>query len=69
MADQLERNDGYQASVGGLAIGSDTDAQVEATRAAAYSGGNTEITLRVHQALWPNLQADTIVKAVRARYA
>ena len=35
-------------------------AQVEATRAAAYSGGNTEITLRVHQALWPNLQAGTM---------
>ena len=33
VADQLERNDGYRASVGGLAIGSDTDAQIEATRA------------------------------------
>jgi len=34
VADQLERNDGYVAGAGGLAIGSDTDEQIEATRAA-----------------------------------
>jgi len=33
VADQLERNDGYRAGIGGLAIGSDTDAQVDAIRA------------------------------------
>jgi hypothetical protein len=33
VADQLERTGGSIAGVGGLAIGSDTDAQVEATRA------------------------------------
>jgi hypothetical protein len=33
VADQLERTGGAVAGVGGLAIGSDTDAQVEATRA------------------------------------
>ena len=31
--DQLERNDGYRAGVGGLAIGSDTDDQLESIRA------------------------------------
>jgi len=33
VTDQLERNDGYRAGIGGLAIGSDTDAQVDAIRA------------------------------------
>jgi len=33
VADQLERNAGYRASVGGLAVGSDSDDQIEATRA------------------------------------
>jgi hypothetical protein len=33
VSDQLERGDGYRAGASGLAIGSDTDAQIEATRA------------------------------------
>jgi hypothetical protein len=32
VADQLERNDGYRAGVGGLAIGADTDEQLAQTR-------------------------------------
>ena len=50
VADQLERNDGYRASVGGLAIGSDTDAQVEATRAeyvAKYGEDNADYLMEV----------------------
>ncbi len=50
VADQLERNDGYQAGVGGLAIGSDTDAQVEATRAeyvAKYGEDNADYLMEV----------------------
>jgi hypothetical protein len=50
VADQLERADGYQASVGGLAIGSDTDAQVEATRAeyvAKYGEDNADYLMEV----------------------
>jgi len=50
VADQLERNDGYRASVGGLAIGSDTDAQVEATRAeyvARYGEDNADYLMEV----------------------
>ena len=50
VADQLERNDGYQASAGGLAIGSDTDAQVEATRAeyvAKYGEDNADYLMEV----------------------
>jgi DNA polymerase-1 len=33
-------------------------AQVELTRAAGFSGTNTEMTLQVHHALWPKLQAE-----------
>ena len=33
-------------------------AQVELTRAAAYSGTNTEMVLQVHQTLWPKLRAE-----------
>jgi len=50
VADQLERNDGYRASVGGLAIGSDTDVQVEATRAeyvARYGEDNADYLMEV----------------------
>lgn len=50
VADQLERNDGYRASVGGLAIGSDTDAQIEATRAeyvAKYGEDNADYLMEV----------------------
>ena len=50
VADQLERNDGYRASVGGLAIGSDTDAQMEATRAeyvAKYGEDNADYLMEV----------------------
>jgi hypothetical protein len=45
VADQLERNDGYRAGIGGLAIGSDTDAQVEEIRAeyvAKYGEDNAD---------------------------
>ena len=50
VADQLERNDGYRAGVGGLAIGSDTDAEVEATRAeyvAKYGEDNADYLMEV----------------------
>jgi hypothetical protein len=50
VADQLERNDGYRASVGGLAIGSDTDAEIEATRAeyvARYGEDNADYLMEV----------------------
>jgi Protein of unknown function (DUF1638) len=50
VADQLERNDGYQAGAGGLAIGSDTDAQVEATRSeyvAKYGEDNADYLMEV----------------------
>ena len=50
VADQLERNDGYRASVGGLAIGSDTDAEMEATRAeyvAKYGEDNADYLMEV----------------------
>jgi len=50
VADQLERNDGYRASVGGLAIGSDTDAQVDATRAeyvGKYGEDNADYLMEV----------------------
>ncbi len=50
VADQLERNDGYRTSVGGLAIGSDTDAQVEATRAeyvSKYGADNADYLMEV----------------------
>jgi hypothetical protein len=50
VADQLERNDGYRASVGGLAIGSDTDAEIEATRAeyvAKYGEDNADYLMEV----------------------
>ena len=50
VADQLERNDGYRAGVGGLAIGSDTDAQVEAIRAeyvAKYGEDNADYLMEV----------------------
>jgi hypothetical protein len=50
VADQLERNDGYRAGVGGLAIGSDTDAQVEATRTeyvAKYGEDNADYLMEV----------------------
>lgn len=50
VADQLERNDGYRAGVGGLAIGSDTDAQVEATHAeyvAKYGEDNADYLMEV----------------------
>jgi hypothetical protein len=50
VADQLERNDGYRASVGGLAIGSDTDAQIEETRAeyvAKYGEDNADYLMEI----------------------
>jgi hypothetical protein len=50
VADQLERNDGYRAGIGGLAIGSDTDAQVEEIRAeyvAKYGEDNAEYLMEV----------------------
>jgi hypothetical protein len=48
--DQLERGDGYQAGTSGLAIGSDTDAQIEATRAeyvAKYGEDNADYLMEV----------------------
>jgi hypothetical protein len=48
--DQLERGDDYQAGTSGLAIGSDTDAQVEATRAeyvAKYGEDNADYLMEV----------------------
>jgi hypothetical protein len=48
--DQLERGDDYQAGTSGLAIGSDTDAQVEATRAeyvAKYGEENAAYLMEV----------------------
>ncbi len=50
VADQLERNDGYRAGVGGLAIGADTDDQVEAVRAeyvAKYGEDNADYLMEV----------------------
>jgi hypothetical protein len=50
VADQLERNDGYRAGVGGLAVGSDTDEQVEATRGAyaeKYGEDNADYLMEV----------------------
>jgi hypothetical protein len=50
VADQLERNDGYRAGVGGLAIGSDTDEQMAATRAeyvARYGEDNADYLMEV----------------------
>lgn len=50
VADQLERNDGYRAGVGGLAIGSDTDAQMDEMRAeyvAKYGQENADYLMEV----------------------
>ncbi len=50
VADQLERNDGYVAGAGGLAIGSDTEEQIEATRAeyvARYGEDNAAYLMEV----------------------
>ena len=50
VADQLERNDGYRAGVGGLAIGSDTDAEIEEVRAeyvAKYGEDNADYLMEV----------------------
>jgi hypothetical protein len=50
VADQLERNDGDHAGVGGLAIGSDTDEQIEAVRAeyvAKYGEDNADYLMEV----------------------
>ena len=50
VADQLERNDGYRAGIGGLAIGADTDAQVEEIRAAyvaRYGEDNADYLMEV----------------------
>jgi len=50
VADQLERNDGYRAGIGGLAIGSDTDARVEEIRAeyvAKYGEDNADYLMEV----------------------
>jgi len=50
VADQLERNDGYRAGVGGLAIGSDTDAEMEEVRAeyvAKYGEDNADYLMEV----------------------
>jgi Protein of unknown function (DUF1638) len=50
VADQLERNDGYRASAGGLAIGADSDAEIEATRAeyvAKYGEDNADYLMEV----------------------
>jgi hypothetical protein len=50
VADQLERNDGYRAGIGGLAIGADTDAQVEEVRAgyvAKYGEDNADYLMEV----------------------
>ena len=50
VADQLERKDGYRASAGGLAIGSDTDEQIEATRAEyveKYGADNADYLMEV----------------------
>lgn len=48
--DQLERGDDYEAGTSGLAIGSDTDAQIEATRAeyvAKYGEDNADYLMEV----------------------
>jgi len=50
VADQLERRDGHRTSAGGLAIGSDTDAQMEATRAeyvAKYGEDNADYLMEI----------------------
>jgi hypothetical protein len=50
VADQLERNDGYRAGIGGLAIGSDTDEQIESVRAdyvARYGEDNADYLMEV----------------------
>jgi len=50
VADQLERNDGYRAGTGGLAIGADTDEQVEAVRAeyvAKYGEDNADYLMEI----------------------
>lgn len=50
VADQLERNDGYRAGVGGLAIGSDTDAEMEDVRVeyvAKYGEDNADYLMEV----------------------
>jgi hypothetical protein len=50
VADQLERGDGYKAGTSGLAIGSDTDAEIEATRAeyvAKYGEDNADYLMEV----------------------
>jgi DNA polymerase I len=39
-------------------------AQVEVARATEYSGEDSEMTLQVHQTLWPRVQADAKLKAV-----
>ncbi len=39
-------------------------AQVEVGRAAEYSGEDSEMTLQVHQALWPQLEADEKLRFV-----
>ena len=44
VADQLERNDGYQAGVGGLAIGADTDDQSRGRRAPSTSRSTARTT-------------------------
>lgn len=50
VADQLERNDGYRAGVGGLAIGADTEEQMAAVRAdyvARYGEDNADYLMEV----------------------
>ena len=50
VADQLERKDGYRGTVGGLAVGADTDADIEATRAeyvTKYGEDNADYLMEV----------------------
>ena len=42
-------------------------AQVDITRAAQYSGEDSEMTLQVHQTLWPQVQADAGLQFVYAQ--
>ena len=42
-------------------------AQVDITRAAEYSGEDSEMTLQVHQTLWPQVQADAGLQFVYAQ--
>lgn len=41
-------------------------AQVDVARAAAYAGEDSDMTLAVHQQLWPRLQADERLRAIYA---